>query len=999
MYITANEVLLVDGGEAYLKSLLPDIYESFNDTRRKFKLREDEKTPSCHLFKHKKEGFWMIKDHGDSNKAMNAIGVKMFLSDCGFGEAIKDAAAFYKLTIKESDEPSATYDHRVPKPNEQPGQYDFELKEIELFELKTIFSQHTWEAMGKTDEVRKKAALGICQYYRLKAVKWYSKVNDEGTKVNIFASNATFPIFLFDEGSWKKIYKPKDKKDFRFLSFGEKPIDYIHGLDQHKSKLAEINEANTAEYNRLKENGNENAKLKVDTLPEIMLCSGGSDALNVAALGYNVIWMNSESGILSVKDYDTIIRLTDFFYNLPDIDATGIREAKKLALRFLEVRTIWLPDELRLHKDERGNMMKDFRDYMKRHRKFDFKGLVETAYPYRFWDEELMLDSKGIPKMKFGRKQISYQFNNTYGYNFLNQMGFWRMANEKEKDGYVFIKVDGNIVRRVEANDIKNFIHEFLENYTMPNGTRIKEDLRNNIYRSPQLAESSLSNLKLFTPNFRYYGIDYQYFFFEDETWEITADKIEKVKMPEVHVHETKVYKLLTTDKKTGEKKKNKIKLLPPLFKINKHAFGWDVEIVEKNSSALNFLVQTCKLHWRAETEDRLNFWAMDTKAQEDYIEKHGLDVDDLKKLKSYQDKEKTTQYLEKTRFALDGELLFGEEEQDQKLAFINRVYVLGYMLHRFKKLENPWAVFAMDYRISDEGQSNGGAGKGLVAKMLYKCLKWISLDGRNEKLLDNPHVFENIDKDTDIVHIEDMSEYFPFKSLFTPLTSSITVNPKNRKSVMFSYDEFGKFWIDTNFGDRNTDQSSKRRKIYTVFSDYYHEDLEFYKEVRTPLTELGGSFFESWDAEQWVMFYNLMAQCLQFFLSTTEKIEPPTTNLNKRNLMSTMGDNFRAWADVYLSPESNRLDDYMQKIPAMNDFIAESKLKISPQLFYKKMEAWCKFNRYELNPKDIMGDKDRIIKTVEIIERDGSRRTTTAEMLYIKTPKPKAVEKDGMLF
>ena len=987
--ISLSDVLAADGGQAYITMQLPDAAESFAATNRKFRIR-DEKTPSANLFRHKKDGHWMVKDFGSGDPAMNAVGLKMWLDKVDFIEALHNAAAFYQLTdTSKSLEIRADYNARPATPDEQPGQISYELKELEMHEIRTILAEKAWEALGRNDDERLAQAITMCQFYHLKAVKSYSSVSQDGKKVNIFSANERFPIFLFDEGSWQKLYKPKDEKQYRFQSIGKKPENFIHGLEQHSKKIAELNEAAMVEYNEAQARG-EKAALKEELYPELIICTGGSDALNVAALGFSVVWLNSETADLRYDDYRALDKLCTNLYNLPDIDLTGVAEARKLAHKYLAIRTIWLPAHLAKQKDWRGNAMKDVRDYLRNHRKRDFKGLVEVAYPFQFWDEEIMYNKGGMPKKKFGRWQLSYQFNNVYGYNFLNHNGFFRMESEKEKEGYFFVRIENNIVRKIEANDMKNYLHAFLETYVQPDGKRINEDLRNTIYRSPQLSEASLSNLRATDPDFRYYGPDFQYFFFADETWKITPSSVEKVKTPDVSVWEKKVYAIETRNRATGERKQHKTRIVEPMFRIEKQADGWDINIHNTESDALKFLIQTCKLHWREETETRFDFWKLAKGAQLDYVELHALTPEEHARLLTFQNAEVQAEYRKKYQFRLDGELLLPEEVAEQKLALVNRLFVMGYMLHRYKRSETPWAGFAMDYRISDEGQSNGGAGKGLVAKMLYKCLTSLSLDGRNENLMANPHVFENVEKDTDLIHLEDMSEFFPFKSLFTPLTSSLTSNPKNRRAVTLNYEEYGKFWIDTNFGDRATDQSSKRRKIYTVFADYYHEDLDHYREVRTPKTELGKSMFDDWDETQWVLFYNLMAQALAFYLSVEEKIEPPTANLNKRNLMSTMGDNFRAWADVYFAPESNRLDDYVQKKPAMDDFISESKLKITPQGFTAKMKAWCRYNRYEYNPAEILAGKDRIIHTVQVTDRDGTKRNTTAEMMYLHTNSPK---------
>jgi hypothetical protein len=991
---TLQDVMAVDGGEAYICFLLPDAAESFRNKNRKFKIRP-EKTPSCSLFKHREHGFWMVKDHGSSDAAMNAINLKMFLHDVDFGTAMREATQFYQLEegTKQVDN-QAEYSNRVANPDEHPGQYKWELKEFDTHELRALFSDGAWYALGNSEEARKKKGIELCQYYRFKAVKWYSQVGKDGSKVHIFGSNERFPIFLIDEGGFQKLYKPKDSKEYRFLWIGEKPERYVHGLAQHIKKYEErVAEAEKA-LTEAKERGDDKAKMEETRLPEIILCTGGSDALNVAACGFHVIWLNSESAILPWSDYRSIARICERLYNLPDIDATGVKEARALALQYIEIRTIWLPEELRLRVDWRGNPCKDVRDFFRYWHKRDFKGLVETAYPFRFWDEEFAYTKEGVQIFKFGRPKMSYQFNNVYGYNFLYHMGFGRLVSDKEKEGFFFVRVqNGRVKRLITATEIKAFLHGFAESYVFPDGKRVNEDLRNVLFRSPQLSETSLANIRTIEPDFRYYGRDFQYIYFShdgnkgEETlcWKVQANKIEKVITPDVCVWDTKVLRIETMNDR-GQKRGHKPALLDKFFEIKKENGRWDIVLNSEPCDFLKFLIQSSKLHWKAETQERLEFWEWDTKTQNDYLEKNGLTEEHRKLYMKYQDAKLAADYKEATRFRLDGELLLPEEVEEQKLALVNKLFAIGYMLHRHKDPTKTWAGFVMDYRISDEGASNGGAGKGLLAKALYKWLNYVSIDGRNEKIFDNPHIYENVDKDTDMIHMEDWSEFQNFTNLYTATTSSINVNPKNKRSIVLNYNEFGKFWIDTNFGDRYTDMSSKRRKLYVVFGDWYHEDTEQYREIRTPKTELGRSIFDDWDVAEWNRFHNLFGQCLAFYLGTEEKIEPPTGNVNKRNLLSTMGDNFRGWADVYFDTTSDRLNTYVQKIPAMEDFNRETRLKVTSQLFMKKLRAWAKYHGYECNPDDLLEGKERIVRSVEVAGKDGTRRQSTAEMLYIRT-------------
>ncbi|GAB3255926.1 hypothetical protein GCM10027347_17410 [Larkinella harenae] len=962
--IEITELLAIDGGLSYIIYRFPDAAESVNHRTRKFKLRPEEKTASASLKKDDKTGTYIVKDFGSSDKAMNAVAVAQYLDGSDFVTALKAVAAFYKYEGADVPETKPDYKSWPAKPDEGEGQMNFEFKEFEIHDLKALFSTNAWNTLGQNDEARIVEGSRICGYYHYKCLKSYTQTK-EG-KTHQYISTELFPMFLIDEGEWKKLYKPKAEKKFRFQSTGKKPIDFIHGLAQAQKKVAELVAANTDPSGEedLDDDGKPAKKKKKakEKLEEIIICTGGSDALNVAAMGFAVVWQNSETALLSPADHKTLCRLAQTIYNLPDIDITGKREAHKLAMQYLEIRTICLPDELRKRMDNNGNPCKDVRDYLKYHRKNEFLELVKVALPYQFWDQDVALDRDGEPRMKFGKLLMEYKFNNVHAYNFLRLNGFARYKSPKEKDGFCFIREQNNIVSKIEPSAVKDFIHNFLEDRRYP------VDLRNAMYKTPYLSDTSISNLAFFDGDFQTYGQDYQYLFFAKNTWKITGEGIaeEKAGNLDKHIWEHKVIQ-------------RPVSILNDMFTISKVDGQYDIEIGNDPALFLKFLIQTSRSHWRKELEDRLDFGLMDKAAQQSYCDDNNLSPDDLKAMQYWSTPERQAEYRKKYQFAIDGELLTDDEVQEQKMHLINKIYAIGYLLHRYKNPAKPWAVFVMDAKISENSESHGGAGKGILAKGIYKLVTKVQLDGRNPQLVDNKHLLENVDQDTDIVHMEDAAENLPFGFFYAPLTSATTINPKQKRSFELEYAVSPKWLFDTNFGDRYTDPSSRRRKLYVAFSDYYHENTGDYRESRSPADEFGLNLFDDFDETEWNRFYNFMAQCLKFYLGCQEKLEAPLSNLSKRNLIAVMGDHFRAWADAFFSPEGGRLDRLIIKEDAQEDLFRSSKIKMSSQQFKRALKAWCGFNNYQYNPAELLNKQGLIIRK--------NSEDITKEFIYIRTP------------
>lgn len=98
--------------------------------------------------------------------------------------------------------------------------------------------------------------------------------------------------------------------------------------------------------------------------------------------------------------------------------------------------------------------------------------------------------------------------------------------------------------------------------------------------------------------------------------------------------------------------------------------------------------------------------------------------------------------------------------------------------------------------------------------------------------------------------------------------------------------------------------------------------------------------------------------------------------NVNKRNLMSEMGDAFRNWASVYFSEENYKLDCLISRADAFKDY--QTVGKKSANSFKKAVVAYCKLNNYVLNPKEVDKTGDG-----RIIQRFNN---VVQELFYIKT-------------
>ncbi|MFY0481425.1 primase-helicase family protein [Flavobacterium sp. PLA-1-15] len=919
-----------NGGLDIILDYYPNARNVLEKSAKQFKIRESEKTASASI-KQLKDGIWVVTDFGGDQVSRNGIQVCMLEEGLDYGKACTFLGAKYKIKGAKFQVHMPIIEKRPLENDEEKGKYKFEYFKV--------FTHDQLKMLGpRINEVH-------CTEYKLKNCKSFTffKENEAVTTI----ATEDYPIFVFDFGDWQKIYQPMSyEKQYRFRYAGDKPKHHVWGLDIIQKEFKKIKKKQEEDgYDDYEEDDEEDGKKskrkKTDPrLERVFMVSGGSDGLNLRSFGYYGVWFNSESEHLTWDDYKELKKCAKEIIYIADLDSTGVKQALSVGLKYLDIKMLWLPEKLKEYRDKRGNPRKDFKDYVEVFNKEDnmsfingFKKLVANALPLQFWTEYTNAQGK-----------LNYNLSNTRLYHFLSMLGFGRYESETEKEGYIFIKKEGSIIRILEPYQIENFVHSFLEERGM------SPDLRDYIYKSPQLGERSLSKLPSVKIDFQSADRNSQYLFFTKKVWKITGNEIIEYKQGDVekYVWEDKI---IDFDIKKEE----------PHFTISKDSDGdFDIEIHRKDNMFFNYLINTSRVHWKKELED--HFEGRPPKEEEEYFKAN--------------------------KFKIDGENLSADEILEQKLHLINKMFSIGYALHKYKNYNKPWAIFAMDNKVSDLGESHGGSGKSLGYGFLNKILKRrVYLKGRDPKLTTNDFIYHEVSEDTDYILIDDATQHLNFDFFFSEITGSLKVNPKNGSPFEIPFEKSPKFIFTSNFALRNVDPSTARRLLITVFSDYYHGlNEEEYKQVRKVSDDFDGqNLFTDFGWDQYNHYYNFCAQCLQFYLSTEEKINPPMDNVTKRTLQAEMGEAFIGWADAFFLQrdvfgEYLYLDKDFSKEDAFDLFQKDAKVtKWTTTKFKKCIKAYCKWNGWVMNPKDMLNSANRIIKTIN---------NKSQEVIYIDTQK-----------
>ena len=922
-----SEVLkATDGGLYIIYSLYPDARNVVDGNAKKFKMRPEERTASATIRK-KDDGNWYICDFGDEIREMNAIDAYMkYHSIVHFSEAIHQLADMYNVdTLLKPDVNKATRVEfeDVEGTDAEDGDFTYKPKaEPSEAELRV------WGAFVKEKTLR---AYG---YFSLES---YSKVfikRDTGrlTRKTVYSSE-DFPIFLHECGEFRKVYCPLSyEKAYRFFYDGKKPKDYVNGLEEAIKAYDELNSED-----RVVEGHKEK-------LPAVFLCSGERDAMNVAGLGYYPIWLNSETADLSIATLSELNRIAKRIYNIPDIDATGVRQGERLALQHVDIYTIELPKWLLNFRDNRGKPRKDLRDFLElRPSKYEFEKLVATAMQAQFWQESTT-DDDGRE-----RKKVEIKATNLLYYLRLN--GFYKLKDTITGEVKP-CRLNDYKVEPMEAKQLRDFIREDLRN------RQVRPNIMEAYINSKRATQSIYDDLDSIEVNFDISTPTTRTLFFENGSVVVSADGLKITGSKDVNTY-CWANKVIP----------HAFKELPPAFHVDKdNSFHID----STRSKVFCYLINGSRLNWREE-----------------------LETDDPEADKAY---------AAANRFNPYGSRLTADQWQEHHQNLLNKIYTYGYLLHHFKKDDMAKCVWIMESKLTNEDESSGGSGKSLFMRVLHymQLATIVTLDGRDGDMTKNNHFLDRVSSNTDILFVDDAAKNFPFDTFYGKITGQLTVNPKGSQSFEIDYRESPCTVISSNFPWKGDDRSTLRRLIPVVFGDYYHEqgsDGE-YRETRKVSSDFGGQnlFGHDYTEEDWNADYNFMINCIQFYLShQNDVILPPLERVMQRVRKAMMGDTFKAWADVYFAQDdenpNDRLDHILIKQNVYDDYCSElgktGKSK-SSQAFKQALRVYCKEKGWVFCPPTMLGwraEENRAVKNLAV----GSRRKCT-ELIYIQTDPKKEI-------
>lgn len=288
------------------------------------------------------------------------------------------------------------------------------------------------------------------------------------------------------------------------------------------------------------------------------------------------------------------------------------------------------------------------------------------------------------------------------------------------------------------------------------------------------------------------------------------------------------------------------------------------------------------------------------------------------------------------------------QELLDNAQHLVAKLSAFGYLCVAAKDKSVSKAVIGMDGKQSDLGVSNGRSGKSLFGEALKVVTTTRHYNGKEfSGRMNNAFIWDGIDEKTNIVFIDDAMRDFDFELLFSLITGDWPINAKGQRPFILPFQKSPKIYLTTNHSISGDGSSFVDRQWLLAFSDYYND-------THKPTDDFGNLFFDEWDDEQFELFWNFVAQCIQIYFRFGY-VPVPDERLVIRKLQQDIGDEYILWADEYFSaPEHVNHELRRQEIyDSLLEYVGPSRRAYySPKTFKQKLIKYCRYRDYIFNPE-----------------------------------------------
>lgn len=722
---------------------------------------------------------------------------------------------------------------------------------------------------------------------------------------------------------------------------------------------------------------------EVKKFQRLIICSGPRDAMNVYFHSdAHVCYPHSEGVEIPAKIILKLRDIADEIFILYDIDKTGVKMADRLAMRFLDLKVIYLPQELKgIRSPRTGKPCKDASEYFNffpsvLHSIDDFYGsdinahfanLLADAKPMCFWTEKVTRHNKNTEDEY---STIKYTMNVDNMNQFLYASGMCAYGKGEEMK-FADVGAD-NIVDIVGNSGATIMAKRKMKNYLKNNCHYNRPDLSNAISDTRRLNLSNLSEMPEKELDFHSWGPDFDFFFFQDAAYRVTADSVERVpygKMPYhvnretimdgvefEHVNMKQFFEIMPHPKMkviekeyeirrhnaTGEEKRQLLTEFKAKEKLWKYQLIWHTPL-EECPPLIQFIYDLGRMFWREEEE---------------------------------------------------GKLLTDEKRQFQDMHFINKIVGMGYILSRFRTPTRQQMVMITDYSIQQgakKGKPSGRNGKTTFMKLLGLVRKGLEdVPGRTFQK-DPVNFAKNFAGFRQTVHsyvsIDDLSGDVQ-SELFYNITTRFQSRSLYHDMVLIPQDESPKIISTMNQSFDLSAPSTYGRVWPMLVSNYYHnEELDGSLEQRTPETKFGYDIIGGCSEDEKQLNRNLLVYCLQCYFEFASKekgvLRPPLGHDGALGVAvaAIEDDKFVLFMSSFFAnhfhferPISKR-EMYIEYCYSVGIPVSRATIDTKHTAFWESVRLYCKIMGIYINPK--------VVYTSETDRKEGSVRRNAWETVF----------------
>ena len=481
--------------------------------------------------------------------------------------------------------------------------------------------------------------------------------------------------------------------------------------------------------------------------------------------------------------------------------------------------------------------------------------------------------------------------------------GFFTMKDEQRPEP-VYIHVKDNIVRRITAKSITNFMYQWCEEQGLDEGFLDKlkrcHDLPNR--QSSTLRERDDLDFTCATATT-------QRFYFKNGWVEVNCDGCTLHRYAELTDRHVWEHSIIPHD----------FLKMPQMFNVERSEDGTYVVTLPADppSKLMQFVLNASRLYWRKSDE-------------------LGLELTEA-------------------------------EMNEEHMCMVSKLAAIGYLLHSYKSESAAWAIICQDSTMGEsEDECNGRSGKSFFLKAVSKMLCTFPIEARVPSVVDNRFIFDGLTEATDLIIIDECCKTLNYDFFFGKITGDLRFEEKGNHPILIPFAQSPKIAFATNYVLKKHDPSTEGRIWPQIFADYYHVATKKndYRETRTIRDDFGCNLMGvDYSEADWQADIAFMLQCLQFYLSLPaeeRRILPPLERIEHREQRAAFGKDFEQWAEEYFSPESGNLDREIKAYDVLNNFNAETHFNWALTRMTQNLKAYCEYASHIhcFNPASVTGKK-----------------------------------------